>query len=188
VTVAACPGFSVTGKVAPDQVKPAPVSVAALIVTGAVPVELRETDRVAGVFTVTSPKERLVELRVRVGTAAFNCKAKVVAAPPALAVSVAVCVVPTEDTVAVKLALVALAGTVTVAGIVTAVLLLERFTLSPPLPAAAFSVTVQESVPAPVIDALPQESPLNVPATASPVPLRAMTTVALVEELLVTVN
>jgi hypothetical protein len=158
------------------------------MVTGAVPVELNVMDCVAGVFTATSPKEMLVALRVRVGTAAFNCSAKVVGVLPAVAVSVAVCVVPTEDTVTVKVALVALAGTVTVAGIVTAVLLLERFTLSPPLPAAAFSVTVQESLPAPVIDALLQESPLSAPATASPVPLSTITAVAFVEELLVTVN
>ena len=87
-------------------------------------------------------------------------------------------------------ALVALAGTVTDAGTVTAVLLLERLTVSPPLPAAAFRVTVQASLPAPVIEALPQESALNagvLPAVV-PVPLRLTTAMGLVEELLVMVS
>jgi sulfur carrier protein ThiS len=48
-----------------------------------------------------------------------------------------------------------------VAGTVTAALLLARLTLKPPLPAAAVSVTVQLSLPDPVIDALLQESALN---------------------------
>ena len=77
----------------------------------------------------------------------------------------------TAETVAVKLALVAPAATVTDAGTVTALLLLDRLTAWPPVPAAAFSVTVQASVPAPVIDPLVQLSPLS---TGCPVPLRAM--------------
>jgi hypothetical protein len=72
----------------------------------------------------------------------------------------------------VNAALVALAGTVTVAGSVTAVLLLNRVTVSPPLAAAAFSVTVQASVPEPVMDPLVQVSVLNTAAAAIPVPLR----------------
>jgi hypothetical protein len=67
----------------------------------------------------------------------------------------------TEDTVAVKLAVVAPAATVTLAGTTTAELLLARLTANPPLGAAAFSVTVQLSVPAPVIDPLAQVSALN---------------------------
>jgi len=58
--------------------------------------------------------------------------------------------------VAVKLALVAPAATVTVAGKVTAELLLDRLTVKPPLGAAALNPTVQLSVPAPVIDPLEQ--------------------------------
>jgi hypothetical protein len=42
-----------------------------------VPVELKVTDWVVAAFTATLPKARLVVLRVRVGTAAFNCTAKV---------------------------------------------------------------------------------------------------------------
>ncbi len=89
-----------------------------------------------------------------VGTPVPNCRAKVLATLPALAVSVTVCAVLTEETVAVKLAVVAPAATVTVAGTVTAELLLARLTVNPPLAAAAFSVTVQLSVPAPVMDPL----------------------------------
>ena len=54
-----------------------------------------------------------------------------------------------------------LAGTVTKAGTVTEALLLERFTVSPPLGAAPFSVTVQASVPDPAIDELAQVSALS---------------------------
>ena len=57
-------GFRVSGKVAPESVKPAPASVAVLIVTGAVPVEVKVTDCVDDEFTVTSPKVRLAVLIV----------------------------------------------------------------------------------------------------------------------------
>jgi hypothetical protein len=90
----------------------------------------------------------------------------------------------TDVTVAVKLVLVAFAGTTTVAGTVTAVLLLPSPTLTPPLPAAELSVAVHVSLPAPVSDALLQETPLNAPDTAVPVPLSPMIAVPLVEELL----
>ena len=91
----------------------------------------------------------------------------------------------TDDTVAGKLALDEPAGTVTDAGTVTAELLLPRLTANPPVAAAPFSVTVQLSVPAPVIDPLVQVSPAN---TATPVPLRLTTVDVPVDELLVNVN
>jgi len=81
-----------------------------------------------------------------------------------LAVSVTACADVTDDTLAVNPALVALAGTVNVAGTAAAALLLARLTLKPPLPAAAVSVTVQLSLPGPVIDALLQESTLSAPS------------------------
>jgi len=74
----------------------------------------------------------------------------------------------TADTVAEKLALVALAATVTDAGTATKELLLMRLTVSPPLGAAPLNDTVQASVPAPDIEALAQESALKV---AGPVPV-----------------
>ena len=177
-----------TGKVAPDIVKPVPLSVAELMVTGAVPVEVNVTGSVDAVFTVTLPNAKLAGLMVNVGTAAFSCSAKVLETPPALAVRVTDCAVVTDDTVAVNPALVALAGTTTVAGTVTEVLLLVRPTLTPPLPAAELSVTVQASLPAPVMDALLQDNELNTPGTAVPVPVRPITAVPLVVELLWTVS
>jgi hypothetical protein len=95
----------------------------------------------------------------------------------------------TEETVAVNPALVALAGTVSVVGTVTAELLLERLTLKPPLGAASVSVTVQASVPAPVMDALPQDNALSAALLdAPPVPRSLTIAVGLIEELLVMVN
>jgi hypothetical protein len=63
-----------------------------------------------------------------VGTAAVNCRAKLLETVPDVAVSVTACAVPTDNTVAVNPALVALAGTVTVEGTETAALLLDRLT------------------------------------------------------------
>jgi hypothetical protein len=91
----------------------------------------------------------------------------------------------TDETVAVKLAVVAPEATVTEAGTVTAELLLARPTANPPLAAATFSVTVQLSVPAPVIDALLQVKPLN---AGVPEPLRLTTVDVPLDELLVKVN
>ena len=67
----------------------------------------------------------------------------------------------------------------------TAELLLARPTVKPPLAAAAFSVTVQLSVPAPVIEPFVQLSALK---TGNPVPLRLTTVDDPVEELLVRVS
>jgi hypothetical protein len=57
--------------------------------------------------------------------------------------------------------------------------------VKPPLAAAAFSDTVQLSVPAPVMDPLLQRSALS---TGTPVPLRLTTVEDPVEELLVKVS
>ena len=78
---------------------------------------------------------------------------------------------------------VALAGTVTALGTETTPLLLDRLTASPPLGAAPFSVTVQESAPDAVIVALVHDIALNA-AAAVPVPLRLITALGLLEELL----
>lgn len=157
-SVAVWPCFNVAGMVTPDMVKPVPVRVVALIVTGAVPVEVKVTDCVAGVFSVTLPKATFVALMLSAGTEAFSCRAKVLVTEPALAVSVTASVAVTDAPVAVKLALVPPAGIVTVAGRVTAALLLDRLTFRPPLGAAALKATEQASVTAPVREAFPQES------------------------------
>jgi hypothetical protein len=145
-------GFKVNGKVAPETVNPIPVTPAAAIVTGEVPVDESVNVCVVGVFTFTLPKPMLPALTPRVAEPLPSSSAKICDTPAALAVSVTVCEVLTEETVAMKLAAVAPAVTVTVAGTVTAELLLARLTIKPPLPAAVLRVTVQLSVPAPVID------------------------------------
>jgi hypothetical protein len=91
----------------------------------------------------------------------------------------------TDETVAVKLAVVEPAATVTEAGTVTDELLLARLTAKPPVDAAAFSVTVQLSLPAAVIEPLAQLSALS---TGTPVPLRLTTVEVPLEELLVMVS
>jgi hypothetical protein len=78
-----------------------------------------------------------------------------------VAVSVAVCVELTAAIVAVKPALAELAGTLTEVGSVTEASLLKRFTVSPPVGATALALTVQASVPAPVMDALVHVMPLS---------------------------
>jgi hypothetical protein len=60
--VTAWAGFSVIGTLPPTIVKPAPVMVAELTVTGAVPVDVNVNDWVVAVFTVTLPKLRLAVL------------------------------------------------------------------------------------------------------------------------------
>jgi len=161
--------LSVTGNVAPDRLNAVPLTVTELIVRAAVPLEVSVSDCVDGEFTDTLPNAMLLALTLRVGAPGFNCRAKFAEAPPALAVSVAVCAVLTAVTVAENAALVAPAAIVTVAGTVAAELLLDRLATNPPLGAAPFRLTVQLSVPAPVIEELEQESELRV---AMPVPLR----------------
>jgi hypothetical protein len=154
------PGLKVAGNAAPETVKPLPVTVTELTVTGAVPVDVSVTVCVAGVFTATDPNETLVALMLSAGAVPepgvpeFSSKAKVVELAPALAVKVTDWVVAAAETVASKLVLVDPDGTVTDAGTVTFPLLLERFTLSPSWAAALLSVTVQLSVPDPVMLAL----------------------------------
>jgi hypothetical protein len=59
-----------------------------LIVTGAVPVEVKVTDCVAGVLTTTSPNATLVALILSASIAAFSCRGKLLNTLPALAVIV----------------------------------------------------------------------------------------------------
>ncbi len=175
----------VRGKVAPETEKPAPEMAAELTVIAAVPVEESVIDWIAAELTETLPNVTLDALTLSVGTAAFSCKANDCETLPAVAVRVAVCAVETADAVAEKLVLIAPAATVTDAGTVTAVLLLARFTTSPPLAGAALSVTEQASVPVPVIEVLVQEKALS---TGTPVPARPIALEAPDEELLARVS
>jgi hypothetical protein len=185
VRIADCVGFNVSGKVAPETVKPDPLMASVLIVTDPVPVEESVTVCVCGAPTGTLVKLTLAGLTVRVGTAAPRARANVCDTLFAVAVSVTAVMVLTDAMVAVKPALDEPAGTVTDAGTVTAELLLARPTANPPVGAAAFSVTVQLSVPGPVIDPVVQFNPVS---TGTPVPLRLTTVDAPVEELLVKVR
>lgn len=81
-----------------------------------------------------------------------------------------------------------MAGTETLAGTVTAALLLLRLTLTPPVGAALPRVTVQESVPAPVMDALEQFNVFIVGVGTVPVPVRATTAAPPSAALLVTLS
>jgi hypothetical protein len=185
LSVADWPGFTVSGKELAARVKPVPVTVAPLMVTGPVPVEFKVTVCVASEFTATFPKATLVTPMLSVGTGTFSTSAKVSVTVPSVAVRVTDCAVVTTDPVAVNWAEVALAATITAGGVVTAALLLDSPTRKPPVGAGALIVTVQTSVPAPPIEVLLQEKPLS---CGTPVPLRATAAVALMEELLLTVN
>ena len=178
-------GFKVSGKLAPETVNPAPVTFALLIVTAEEPVEDRVTVCVEAAFTFTLPKTKLLVLMPSVGTVPPSCTENVFAALPALAVRVTVVAVLTVEAEAVKIALVVPAATVTLAGTAKATLLLARLTTNPPAAAAAFSVTVQLSVPVPEIDPLAQLSPLS---TGTPLPLRLIVVDVPEEELLVSVS
>ena len=152
------------------MLKAAPLIVAELIVNGAVPDEVSVMDCDAElVFTITPPKLRLVVFNLNPGTYAPRPRVKVWVVPPADAPSVAFCADVTAATVAVNPALIAPAGTVTVAGTVTAALPLERLTASPPVAAAADRPTVQASVPAPVIELCAQEKEFSVGPIEPPV-------------------
>jgi len=182
-------GFNVIGKLTPETVKPLPLTVAVLTVTAAPPVDVRISVCVAGEFKFTLPKAIVLAFTLSVAAVSPSSRAKVSATPPALAVSVTVCAELTEDTVAVKLAVVAPAAMVSLAGTATAELLLDTLTLNPPLGAAALTANAQLSVPAPVNDELVQLRLVKVGVLAeSPVPLRSTTIFSSVEALLVIVR
>jgi hypothetical protein len=57
----------VAGNVPPDRVKPAPLTIAELIVTGSVPVEVNVTGCMDAVPTVKLPNGKLAALTVNIG-------------------------------------------------------------------------------------------------------------------------
>lgn len=123
-------------------------------------------------FTTTLPNGILEAFTLNTGVAALSCNEIDLEVVPVVAVTVTDCAVVTEATFAVKTELVAVAGTVTEAGTVTALLLLVNPTITPPVGAEPDRVTVHESASAPVIDVLLHEIALTVGAMAVPVPLR----------------
>jgi hypothetical protein len=183
VTDNVCPGFRVAGRLTGETEKPLPVAVTEFTVTAAVPLEVSVTVCVVGVFTATPPNEMLVAFRLSAGVPVFSCSESVFEVPPVVAVSVTDCAVLTEATFAVNAALVAVAGTVTELGSVTALLLLARDTLTPPVGAEPDRLTVHVSASDPVIEVLPQFTALRVGVTVVPVPLRLIEAVAALLEI-----
>ncbi len=177
VSTAVCPGFNVIGALIPDTENPGPEAVALLRISSAVPDDVTVTDLLVAVFSKSVPNATLVALRLSPGVTAFSCSGYVAEAPPAVAVSIAVCAELTAEADAVNPAVEAPPATVTEAGTATAELLLVRFT-TVALVAAEVSATVQASVPAPVRDALLQETEpkpaAGVCAADPPVPVNAI--------------
>lgn len=194
LTVTACLGLKVIGKPASTILKPLPATWAELMVTGTFPFDVSVTVcSAAAILTVTLPKDTLPVLSARLSTAGLSSTAKFSVALPAFAVKITDSEELTAETVAVNVALVEPAATVTVAGTAIALLLLVTLTVVPPLGAAAPSSTVQLSVPEPVIAALLQVIPSSAAellglAASTPVPLRVMTVVGVPDELLVIVS
>lgn len=146
------PGLSDTGRPAPTTENPLPVALAPLMERAAVPVDFKVMDWEAGEFNATLPNVRLLVLQLMVGTAGVRLRLKVFETWLALAAINTEVAELTELTVAVNCALVALAGTVTLAGTLTAELLLVRPTVTPAPGAALPRETVHVSVPAPTIE------------------------------------
>ena len=77
-----CVGFSVTGKLPPRIIKPAPPITAEFTVTGVVPVDVSANDCVVAVFTATLPKLTLAVLIVNCGFPAVPVPPKVTKTVP----------------------------------------------------------------------------------------------------------
>jgi hypothetical protein len=172
VNTVAWPGVNVAGKLPPDTENPVPEIESELILAAAVPLEVTVTDFVIGAPTETLPNVRDVALRVNAGVAALSWSEIDLEVLPVVAVSATDCALLTDAAVAVNDALVAVAGTVTELGSVTALLLLASPTLSPPVGAGTDKLTMHESANDPVIEVLLQVSALKVGAIVVPVPLR----------------
>lgn len=91
---------------------------------------------------------------------------------PVVAVKFAVCAELTDMTFAVKVALIAVGGTVIDPGITTELLLLVSATVTPAVGAEPVSDTLQVSLRAPVIDVVLQVIELTIGVPDVPVPLR----------------
>lgn len=183
-------GFKVSGKVAPETVNPVPATLAALTVTADVPVEVKVSVCVVAVFTFTLPNDTLDELTLSDIEAASNCTPADAEVPVELAETVTACATFTAETVAEKLPLVEPAGSVIEAGTTKDELLLLRLTFKPPLGTATLVVTLQLSVPAPVIVVLLQLSrfSLGTPLPCSPIFFKAPSDELLVMEKLPVVD
>ena len=89
-SVAVWPGVRMRGKLAPDNEKPVPVTVARLIVMGSAPDAVKVTDCVTAEFTGTLPNATFVALMPSPAAPAFSCKVQFAETPPPVAIRVAV--------------------------------------------------------------------------------------------------
>jgi len=133
------------------------------MVIGKLPVDLTTTVFVAAVPVDTLPKDTLLALVLSVLVAGSTVTVRFFETPPPLPVNVTVSPAgPNQDTIVVKLALVAPAGTVTEFGSITEPeSVLCRLTLSPPLGAGALRFTAQASSTHPVIEVVAHVIELN---------------------------
>ena len=69
------PGFKVAGRLTADAEKPEPITAIEFTVTAAVPVDVSIMVCVVGLLMTTAPKGILLAFTLRVGVAAFNCRA-----------------------------------------------------------------------------------------------------------------
>ena len=160
------------GKLPPETVKPVPEIESELMVTATVPLEVRVTDLVTAVPNATLPNETDVALRLKPGVAALSCNAKLCEELFSLAVSVAVCGVPTELTLAVNEAVDAPGTTDKLEGTVTAALLLTSVTFKPVDGAGELRDTVHAVAAEPVNELLAQANALIDAPIADADPLR----------------
>jgi len=172
VRLIACPGLSFAGRLTDEEEKPAPETEIELMVTAAVPLDVRVTVCVVELFTTIAPNAIELALTLRAGVAAFSWRTTDFDVLPVEAISVADCAVVTAATLAVNVAELAVPGTVIELGMLTELLLLLRATDNPPDGAEPESVTVQVSESEPVTEVLPQERAFTLGAAVVPVPLR----------------
>lgn len=156
----------------PETEKPVPEIESELRLTATVPLEVTVTDLVTAVPTATLPNESEVAFRLRAAVAALSCTATDREVVPVVAVRVTDCALVTEAAFATNVAVDAPAGTETLAGTVTELLLLAREALRPPAGAGPDKLTVHVSASDPVIEVLLQDTALTVGVIVVPVPLR----------------
>jgi hypothetical protein len=167
-----CPGLSVAGSVTGEAEKPLPDIATELTVTADVPVDVKVTVWVVGVFNGTPPNAIVVAFTVKEGVPGLSWSEIDRELLPDAAVRVAAWELETAAMFAVNAVLDDAAGIVTERGTVTAELLAESPTVNPPVGAEPERLTVHGFAIDPVIDVDLQVTALTVGATLMPVPLR----------------
>jgi len=165
--------------------KPAPVNAALLMVTGKSPADVRVTYCVAVELTPTLPNGTLLMSTASLDMAALVCDTELVVSPPRFTGDVDVCTLPADVESATDSAVAAFDGTVGWTGTVATGSPLDMLPVTP-LPAEApFELDVHGSAPATTADVLLHETPVNARGNDSTVPMSPITTVGLVDDVLV---